>query len=206
MTTMTAIRAQQARCAALGFSPGSIDGVDGPKTRLAYTLATAAQRAKGLPFAHPSGLTRIHLHWTAGGHKPNATDRGAYHVLIHGDGTVEQVAPHTARRSHTLNANAGAVGVSLCAMSGAVERPFNAGSSPVTEAQVAALACEVARLSRLYDIPVSPYSILTHAELPFLGVPQRQKWDVCWLPGMDKPGTPQAVGDELRRRIAAARG
>lgn len=206
MTTMTAIRAQQARCAALGFSPGAIDGLDGPRTRAALAEATAAQRAKGLPFIHSSGLSRIHLHWTAGGHKPSSTDRAAYHVLIRGDGTVEQVAPHTARRSHTLNANQGAIGVSLCAMSGAVERPFNAGSSPVTEAQIDALAREAARLSRIYDIPVSPYSILTHAELPFLGVPQRQKWDVNYLPGMKAPVSPREAGDELRRLIAAARG
>ncbi|MFD2439715.1 peptidoglycan-binding protein [Paracoccus kondratievae] len=63
---MNAVRARQARCAALGFWPGPIDGIDGPRTRLAYAAAQDAQAAKGLAFHHPTGITRIHWHWTAG--------------------------------------------------------------------------------------------------------------------------------------------
>lgn len=75
---MNAVRARQARCAALGFWPGPIDGVDGPRTRAAFEAARAAQHAKGLPFQHASGITRVHWHWTGGGHVPNATDLAAY--------------------------------------------------------------------------------------------------------------------------------
>jgi hypothetical protein len=31
-------------------------------------------------------MRRIHIHWTAGRHKANATDLASYHVLIEGDG------------------------------------------------------------------------------------------------------------------------
>ncbi|WP_111560205.1 peptidoglycan-binding domain-containing protein [Paracoccus sediminilitoris] len=107
------IRARQARCAALGFWPGPIDGIDGPRTRAAYAAACAAQAANGRPFAHPTGITRIHWHWTAGNHQPNATDLRAYHCLIPGEEAPRWPVDPTAGRSHTLNANGGAIGVSL---------------------------------------------------------------------------------------------
>ena len=33
-------------------------------------------------------MKRIVMHWTAGGHKANATDKDHYHLLIEGDGNV----------------------------------------------------------------------------------------------------------------------
>lgn len=196
---MTAMRARQARCAALGFWPGPIDGIDGPRTRAAFAAATAAQGARGLPFAHPSGVTRIHWHWTAGNHAPNATDLRAYHGLIPGDGAPSWPADPTASRSHTLNANTGAIGLAVCAMAGAQERPFDPGRAPITPHQVCELARETARLCRHFDIPVSRWSTLSHAEIqPAFGIVQRWKWDITWLPGMAAPGDPVAIGDRLR--------
>lgn len=197
-------RAQQARCASLGFWPGPIDGIMGNLTRVAVTAATEAQRARGLPLVHPSGLTRVHWHWTAGTHRANSTDRAAYHTLIEGDGTILHVAEPTASRSHTRNANSGAIGISLCAMSGAVERPFSVGKYPVTMAQVAALVRETARICLAYDIPVSRWSTLSHAEIqPSLGIAQKQKWDICWLPDMAAPGDPIFIGDRIRNMVRA---
>ena len=201
---MTAIRARQARCAALGFWPGPIDGIDGRRTRAAFEAATAAQRARGLPFQHPSGITRIHGHWTGGGHVPNSTDLRAYHGLIPGDGAPVWPALPGALRSHTLNANGGAIGLAICAMAGAVERPFQLGTAPITPAQVCAFAREAARLCRLYDIPVTRWSVLTHAEIqPTFGIVQRWKWDITWLPGMAAPADPIEVGDRLRAMVRA---
>ena len=202
--TMTAIRARQARCAALGFWPGPIDGVDGRRTRAAFEAATAAQRAHGLPFQHPSGITRIHGHWTGGGYVPNQTDLRAYHGLIPGDGPPVWPAVPGALRSHTLNANGGAIGLSICAMAGAIERPFHPGTAPITPAQVCAFVREAARLCRLYDIPVTRWSVLTHAEIqPTFGIVQRWKWDITWLPGMPAPADPIEVGDRLRAMVRA---
>lgn len=194
-----AIRARQARCAALGFWPGPLDGIIGPRTREAEAAALASQRAKGLPFQHPTGLTRVHWHWTGGGHAPSATDLRAYHCVISGDGSIRWPVEPTAARSHTLNANGGAIGIAVCAMAGANERPFDRGRAPITPAQVSALARETARMCRAYDIPVSRWSTLSHAEVqPTLGIVQRAKWDITWLPGMDAPADPISVGDRLR--------
>jgi len=195
-----AVRSKQARCAALGFWPGPIDGLDGTRTQGAVAAAFASQNAKGLPFA--GAVTRIHWHWTAGTHTANSTDKAAYHCLIEGDGKVIWIVDPTASRSHTLNANGGAVGLSLCAMAGATERPFSAGKYPITAAQMHSLARETAKLCQRYDIPVSRWSTLSHAEVqPSLGIAQRQKWDISWLPGMSGPADPITVGDKIRAMV-----
>ena len=196
------IRAKQARCAALGFWPGPIDGVDGKRTQAAYSAAVAAQKAKGLPFQHPSGLTRIHLHWTAGGHTANTTDKAHYHCIIEGSGNEVWSHPETAKLAHTLNANSGAIGLSMACMAGAVERPFSWGSAPMTTAQLHGLAKVAARLALKYDIPITRYSVLSHAEVqPVIGIKQKQKWDICIIPSMSEPGNPNAVGDRIRQII-----
>lgn len=195
-------RAKQARCAALGFWPGPIDGVDGKRTQAAYLAAVAAQKAKGLPFQHPSGLTRIHLHWSGGSHTANAQDKAHYHIVIEGSGKEILCHAETAKLAHTLNANGGAIGISMACMAGAVERPFAWGSAPMTMAQLHGLCKAAARLALKYDIPITRYSVLTHAEVqPTLGIAQRQKWDVCIIPGMSEPGNPNAVGDRIRQII-----
>ena len=89
-------------------------------------------------------------------------------------------------------------------MAGAVERPFDAGKAPITEAAVAAMIRRAAELCVAFDIPVSRWSTLTHAEIqPTLGIPQRQKWDVNFLPGMTAPTDPITAGDRLRAMLQA---
>jgi hypothetical protein len=159
-------------------------------------------------------MRRIHVHWTAGGHRANATDRASYHVLIEGDGklvrgdkSIAANAPGSGMvpASHTLNANTGAIGVSLCGMVGARERPFHAGSAPLTEPQWQAAVAVVAQLAQRYDIPVTPATVLTHAEVqPTLGIVQRSKWDITVLPFDPATVGHRPVGDRLRREVAAA--
>ena len=44
--------------------------------------------------------------------------------------------------------------------------------------------------------------VLSHAEVwPSLGVMQRGKWDITWLPDMATPGDPIEVGDRLRAMV-----
>lgn len=161
-----------------------------------------------------AAMRRIHVHWTAGGHRANATDRGAYHVLIEGDGklvrgdkSIAANAPGSGMSpaSHTLGANTGAIGVSMCGMVGSRERPFNPGPAPLTEVQWQAMVAVLAQLAERYQIPVTPQTVLTHAEVqPNLGIVQRSKWDITVLPF--DPGTVGhgPVGDRLRREVAAA--
>lgn len=161
-------------------------------------------------------LKRIVLHWSAGGNAPSAIDRQHYHFIVGGDGAVvhgihapeANIAPKQgAYAAHTLNLNTGSIGVAMTGMLGAVERPFNAGRSPLTQAQVDAFVRLVAQLCRQYGIPVTRETVLSHAEVqPTLKVQQRGKWDICWLPGMTGAADPVKVGDILRSRITAAMG
>jgi N-acetyl-anhydromuramyl-L-alanine amidase AmpD len=158
-------------------------------------------------------MKRIIIHWTAGGHTPSNLDRGHYHFIIAGDGSVVKgVHPVEANAkpvkgkyaAHTLNCNTGSIGVAVAAMAGAVERPFNAGKSPITQAQLTALAALCRDLAAKYKIPVTRETILSHAEVqPTLGIKQRGKWDIAWLPGMKAPGNPVEVGDKIRWMIKA---
>lgn len=201
----------QARLHALGFDPGAIDGIYGKRTDEAVKEAEAKRPGKAL--FHSSGLHRVHLHWTAGAYGDIAMERKAYHVLILHDGRVVMgdYAPEANAdtsdgyyAAHTRAANSGAIGVSLDAMGGAQERPFNAGPYPITETQLKRAALEIANLCETYDIPVTKYSVLTHAEVqPTLGVKQRFKWDVTWIPGMTSPGDPVEVGNVIRQMIRA---
>ena len=141
-------------------------------------------------------MKRIHLHWTAGGHKANSTDKKAYHVLVEGSGKMvrgkfsiaDNVNPKPGKyAAHTARANTGAIGVSMCCMAGARERPFNAGSSPMTEEQWDTAIAAIAQLARKYNILVTDETILTHAEVwPTLNIRQKNKWDVTRLAFNDK--------------------
>lgn len=192
----------QARCAALGFWPGPIDGKMGKRTQGAVDAATAFQKARNKPLFHPSGIHRIHWHWTVGWHKANATDKEHYHAVFEGDGNEVQSHDWGVTLAHTLNANSGAIGLSLCGMVKALERPFSAGPEPITQAAVDAMINRTAWLCVSFDIPPSRWSTLTHAEIqPTLGIAQRQKWDVNFLPGMTEPTDPITAGDKLRAAL-----
>jgi N-acetyl-anhydromuramyl-L-alanine amidase AmpD len=163
-------------------------------------------------------MNRIVWHWTGGAHKANASDKRHYHFIIEGDGTVVSgnhppEANATIRNpqngntyaAHTRGLNTGSIGIAIAAMRGATERPFSAGPSPITPAQVDALVALTARLCGQYAIPVQRDTVLSHAEVqPTLKVGQRGKWDITWLPNMARVGDPVAVGDGLRDRVIDA--
>jgi len=212
--TFTA-RDYQARCWAHGIDAGPIDNAWGPKTergvdRLMQHLGVSRAEA----VFHASGLHRIIMHWTGGAYGDIAMERDAYHALVARDGRVVLgTKPPEANRdvqdgiyaAHTWRLNSGSVGVAVDAMAGAQEAPFDWGAAPITRAQVDGLARCVADLCETYEIPVSRYSTLTHAEVqPTLGVRQRWKWDITVLPGMTRPGDPVSVGDAIRERITDA--
>ena len=63
----------------------------------------------------------------------------------------------------------------------------------------------IATLARRYAIPVTPVTILTHAEVQsHLGIPQRNKWDIARLAFDDAAITigPRPVGELMRRTVA----
>jgi N-acetyl-anhydromuramyl-L-alanine amidase AmpD len=159
-------------------------------------------------------LKRIIIHWTAGGPAASTLDMDHYHFIVQQDGKVVQgkMKPEDNASTgdgkyaaHTLNCNTGSIGVALAGMAGAVEAPFAAGPYPIKQPQVAILCSLVAKLCRQYGIPVTRQTVLSHAEVqPTLGIKQRGKWDVAWLPGFPKPIDPVSVGDRLRGDILEA--
>ena len=153
-------------------------------------------------------MKRIILHWSGGSHRASALDKQHYHLVIQGDGSVvygdkpisANAAPLSANyAAHTSSLNTDSIGIAVCAMHGAQQSPFKAGSYPITEAQVRQLVQETARLAQGYNIPVTRQTILSHAEVqPTLGVTQAGKWDIAWLPGRATATDPIGCGDHLR--------
>lgn len=137
-------------------------------------------------------MKRVIVHWTAGAYRASDLDREHYHLLIEGSGQIvrgknsisaNQAPPHEPRASHTKNCNTGSIGVAVCCMAGAIERPFSAGLFPLTEGQWEMLAEVVAELCGAYDIEVTPDTVLAHGEVQDrLNIPQRGKWDPMVLP------------------------
>lgn len=159
-------------------------------------------------------MKRIHWHWTAGSHTASEADREHYHMVVEGDLDVikgdhsikdnEVLKGEGTYAAHTLSANTGAIGLSMCAMAGAVETPFNPGKFPVTPEQLRVLVMLTAQLCIRYKIPVSRQTTLSHAEVqPTLGIPQRGKWDYSRLPFWQIEGA-VAVGDAIRRLVTEA--
>lgn len=158
-------------------------------------------------------MRRIIGHWTAGGYKADAHSLGAYHFLVEGDGTVvggkfppeaNQVLHPGQYAAHCLNCNTGSIGVAMAAMRDATESPFSTGPCPIRPEQLASFIALLALLSNKYFIPISRYTILTHAEVqPTLGIRQRGKWDIRWLPGMKTTAPAVEVGDTIRERVSA---
>ena len=159
-----------------------------------------------------AAMKRIHLHWTAGGHTANSTDKEHYHIIVEGDGKLARgdksikanaAGSGLSQASHTLNANTGAIGVSMACMRQAVESPFSAGPSPMTKTQWDRAMVVLSELARRYAIPVTPMTVLTHAEVqPNLGIIQRNKWDITRLAFDNSIAGHRPVGDRMRREVA----
>lgn len=160
-----------------------------------------------------AAMKRIINHWTAGSYIASELDKEHYHMVIEGDLDLikgdhsikdNEVIHGTNYAAHTRNCNTGSIGVSLCCMAGAIETPFSAGKFPMKEEQFDKL-CEVnAQLCETYGIPVTPQTVLTHAEVqPTLGIAQAGKWDYTRLPF--EPGIvgALAVGNHLRAKVKA---
>jgi N-acetyl-anhydromuramyl-L-alanine amidase AmpD len=197
-----------------------VDGKPGKLTQEA--LLGLVEEAPALPAggAIPASwmpkcdMDRIIVHWTAGHHQASSGDREHYHILWEGDGTAVRGVPTIDKNvasgaragyaAHTLNCNTGSIGVSMCCMASAVESPFSPGPAPMTRAQWDAMVSGVAQLCTRYGIPVTPRTVLSHAEVQgTLGIRQRQKWDVSRLAFDKSVVGATACGNLLRRQVAA---
>ncbi|SMO93974.1 N-acetylmuramoyl-L-alanine amidase [Paracoccus laeviglucosivorans] len=165
----------------------------------------------------PARATRIILHWTGGSARASELDRQHYHFCIEQSGDIvagnRSIADNDSTQdgryaAHTLNCNTRAIGVALCGMAGAVEKPFHPGRAPIVERQITVLAALVARLCQHYDIPVTPETVLGHGEVyTNLNIKQKGKWDplvLPWRPDLSKRDTGAFLRAEISRALTAA--
>ena len=158
-------------------------------------------------------MKRVVLHWTAGGYMSTAYERSRYHFLIEFTGArarvVEGDKPPEANKSplgpdyvrHAGGFNSDSIGIAICAMAGAKERPLDPGRFPPTRQQIDALVKLTADLCETYNIAVSPYTVLMHSEVrPRFGAGV-YKWDINLLPGMSQIVSPEAAGAAIRQRV-----
>ncbi|MDX0470271.1 N-acetylmuramoyl-L-alanine amidase [Sinorhizobium meliloti] len=224
------VRSLQRRLIALGFPLPEFgaDGDPGGETIAAVNAALdEIEKLRGWPsppqassaaivpadWMPDAKMGRIVCHWTAGAHKASEFDRGHYHILIEDEGKLVRGIPSIALNeapakrgyaAHTLGANSGSIGVSLCCMGGSNEAPFDPGKYPMTREQWDALTSVVANLCRRYSIPVTDKTVLSHAEVQNnLGIQQRGKWDFTRLAFDPSVKGAKACGDKLRAEAKA---
>ena len=135
-------------------------------------------------------LTKIIVHWTAGGYKPNAVEKQHYHYLVGKDGEI-YTGTHKPEdnlncndgnyAAHCGGGNTGAIGVALCGMFG-FKSIKNPGYCFITKKQCESAFKLLAELSRIYNIPID--NIMTHAEFGHLNpkTSSRGKIDITSLP------------------------
>lgn len=192
-----------------------IDGMSGPATRAAVKAAMAKRGVKKESHLfHESGLHRINWHWTAGRNVPSADDLKHYndvfdHLGNQYDGAArpEHQANYNWRKgigvSHTKSCNTGVIGQAVAGMHGAEGWPsLEWGNHPITWEGIDAMLERSAMYGRKFDIPCTPWSMMTHAEVQeTMGIKQNNKWDYMVLPGDTKVRPAREVGDVLRARL-----
>ena len=156
-------------------------------------------------------MKRITLHWTAGNNQASAYEKTRYHFLVEGNGNVvDGDQPPEVNRSplksdylqHCGGMNSDNIGVSICGMKDAREKPFEHGSYPITTKAYMSAIVLVANLCDTYRIKVSRNTVFLHSEvLPFFGRGV-YKWDVNWVPGMSAPGKPLDMGNAFRAAVS----
>lgn len=156
-------------------------------------------------------------HWTGGSYTPSDVDKKAYHRIINGDGKVvlgyHSIADNENTTdgkyaAHTFNNNTRNIGVAIAAMGGkeVKESPLVVGKYPIKPIQWNTFIREIASLCKEYNIPVTPKTVMTHAEVQTnLGIKQKNKWDITLLPGDEnsrkRVRTAKEVGDIMRREV-----
>lgn len=144
-----------------------------------------------------SSAKQIVAHWTGGSYTPSSLDRHHYHFLIDGDGVVhhgeypinanDKPLPTTGEyAAHVRTWNTDTIGIAVCCMFGAKERPFESGPYPIRRVQWDVLAELTAVLCEHYSISVDKTHVLMHSEVAQnIGIQQRGKWDINAVPSTD---------------------
>ena len=154
-------------------------------------------------------MKRIIIHWTAGTGTPNHTDIEHYHFLVSRNGIIfpGKYKPEDNENcrdgkyaQHTGNGNTGSIGISMCGMLG-----YKAGIPISTKYPLTAVQCEacwkkVAELCKIYNIPITPDTVLTHYEFNQKHNIKTGKIDIIYLhpqPLLKK----EEIGNYIRNKV-----
>lgn len=155
-------------------------------------------------------MKRIIIHWTAGTYQPNSTEYEHYHYLINGDGLVIH-GKHTVQdnknctdgnyAAHCGGGNTGSIGVAVCGMLGYVSKK-KVGNYPLTPVQCERMYKLVAELCKIYAIPITPDTVLTHYEFgqKHTKTTSHGKIDITWLPNCEFVRM-EEFGDFIRNKV-----
>lgn len=154
-------------------------------------------------------MKRIIIHWTAGAYSPNNTDLEHYHYLIDSKGGVHngKYKPENNENcadgryaQHTGGGNTGSIGISLCGMLGFSSR-YSVGKYPLTKAQCERCFKLIAELSKKYNIPITPKTVMTHYEFGRFhpNTTSKGKIDIIYLPPYPQYNQ-FAIGDFIRSK------
>jgi hypothetical protein len=147
---------------------------------------------------------KIFLHWVGSGY--TFKGKGHYHSIIQGDGSVYKAHPYDQRSgvSHTWNRNSQGVGISIAALGGPPNNPWNI---PIKDNQIESMSKEIANVAKMWGWSaddINEKNVYTHAEIarvdgygPGSGDKQT-KWDLLQL----KKGEPDWSGGKKLRAMA----
>lgn len=133
---------------------------------------------------------RIVCHWTAGSPGPSDKELQHYHFCVDGQGrwipgkhsiadNCRQPLGKSGYAAHVAGMNSFSIGIAVCGMANAKERPFDPGPFPFLHEQWLSMAKLAAVLCVHYGIPVTPQTVFQHWEAP---TNKNGKWDVAVLP------------------------
>ena len=200
----------------LGLPPLVVDGLNGSKTRQALQIMLKDKKLRhARELFHPSGINGVRWHWTGGSYEVTGFEKSHYHGVYdylggkhYTTNDPDEQADYSYSKgigvSHTLNNNKGNLGLSIDCMGGATENGVIADCNgyPPTWKQIDTMLEDTAMYCKRYDIPVSKWTTLTHAEVqPTLNIRQKWKWDIRVLPDSNKLLDPIKAGDILRERL-----
>ena len=183
----------------------------GEGTPLVVAPAIASTLGSILPddWKPKADMKRIILHWTGGSYQAG-DKRPHYHIYIEGDGNIvrgkfsikaNEKIVKSKYAAHTLNTNTKSIGISVCCMHKAKEKPFKGGKFPFKKVQWEQMVRVVAELCEAYDIEPNSKTVLGHGEVEKnLGIKQKQKWDPMVIP-WDLGKSFEQVGDQFRKDV-----
>ena len=160
-------------------------------------------------------MKRIIIHWTAGHLQPNATDYQHYHFLINGDGVVingkfpvganekckTDAKNNALYAAHTGGGNTGSIGIAMCGMYAPKNTDFRNSPDALTKKQCERCFKLIAELSKMYKIPITADTVMTHYEFgqTHPKTTSAGKIDIVYLPPYPELKASE-IGDFIRNK------